>query len=81
MQAAINAPGYTFEGFVESLCQLYAITIGPTIVLGRYRFLKSVSLFGIIFGFSKVGSVFDFSKIAISVRFFVFFREFFCAQY
>ena len=45
------------------------------LVLGRYRFLKSVSVFGIFFGFfkSRFGFRFRFfQNIAISVRFFGF---------
>ena len=46
-----------------------------SLVLGRYRFLKSVSVFGIFFGFFQKSvrfSVSAFQNIAISVRFFGF---------
>jgi len=41
--------------------------------LGRYRFFKSVSVFGFLVGFSKVGIGFGFSKyrdIGFGFRFF-----------
>ena len=47
----------------------------PALELGRYRFLKSVSVFGIFFRFFQKSvrfSVSVFQNIAISVRFFGF---------
>ena len=41
--------------------------------MGRCRHFASVSVFGFLVGFFKVGSVFGFLKYRISVRFFGFF--------
>ena len=44
-------------------------------MVGRFRFFRSVSVFGFLVGFFSVGSVFGFGflKTAVSVRFSVFF--------